>query len=75
MVEKVKKGIKEGDRKRLTRVVRELREGFSVANEDVQFGVRAPESLIHLGGKVPFEFQERLALFEDRARGGKGVWP
>lgn len=76
MVQKMKFGLKEFDRKHLKFAAEELRqEGFNVADEDLQYGVRAPESLIHLGGKVPFEVEERLALFEDRARGGKGAWP
>lgn len=39
------------------------------------FGIRAPRSLVHLGGKAPFTYHDRLQLFYDRANGGKGAWP
>lgn len=39
------------------------------------FGIRAPRSLVHLGGKAAFSFHDRLRLFYDRAQGGKGAWP
>ena len=39
------------------------------------FGIRTPESLIHLGGKASLTFYDRLRVFKDRANGGKGPWP
>ncbi|PWN33651.1 uncharacterized protein FA14DRAFT_64251 [Meira miltonrushii] len=39
------------------------------------FGIRAPRSLVHLGGKASFTYHDRLRLFYDRANGGKGAWP
>jgi len=41
----------------------------------LQNGIRAPKSLLELGGRIAFTRQERLTLFQDRARGGKGAWP
>ncbi|UZJ51502.1 hypothetical protein CBS101457_000822 [Exobasidium rhododendri] len=84
-VEKIKDGMREDD-KGMLRVFQGIlqkryRDELGLnANEpiqvpDLQFGTRAPRSLIHLGGKVPYDMEDRLALFEDRARGGKGSWP
>lgn len=39
------------------------------------FGIRAPRSLVHLGGKASLTYHDRLLLFYDRANGGKGPWP
>jgi hypothetical protein len=83
MVEKIRKGVKEEDRERLERRANDIQSVLnsqedqltSTSTPKLQYGVRAPRSLVHLGGKVPYSKAERLALFEDRARGGKGAWP
>lgn len=41
----------------------------------MQYRMRAPGSLLHLGGKTAFEKEERLRLFLNRARGESGAWP
>lgn len=79
MSSRIKNGFKEEDRLHLSemqdKLSREMtRQGLDVSCK-LQYGIRAPQSLVHLGGKVPFEPMDRLALFEDRARGGKGAWP
>jgi hypothetical protein len=48
------------------------------AEDDVdflRFGIRAPQTLLRLGGKAAFTSDDRLRLFEDRARDGPGGWP
>lgn len=40
----------------------------------LSYGVRAPSTLFKLGGPAAFEKEARLALFLDRARGGRGAW-
>lgn len=71
LVERIKDGFKPVDKDNLHRMAALLDQPAPT----LQYGVRAPRSLVHLGGRVPFERQDRLALFEDRARGGKGAWP
>lgn len=85
LVEKIKNGLKENDKvllrnaKNFLNSELKLDHGITSSDLDIisklQFGTRAPRSLIHLGGKVPYEMEDRMALFEDRARGGKGAWP
>ena len=79
MISRIRDGFREEDRLHLSEMQSKLsnemtRQGLEVPCK-LQYGIRAPQSLIHLGGKVPFEPEDRLALFEDRARGGKGAWP
>lgn len=41
----------------------------------IQTAYRAPRSLVHFGGKAALLRENRLQLFEDRVRGGRGAWP
>jgi hypothetical protein len=83
MVSRMRNGYKQGDQAFLANRQRALTALMQIRCEclnldipcKLQYGVRAPQSLIHLGGKAPFEPEDRLALFEDRARSGKGAWP
>lgn len=49
----------------------------STTNEDQKtlgFAVRAPSTLLKLGGAAAFEKEARIAYFLDRARGERGAW-
>lgn len=40
----------------------------------VEYAVRAPSTVLKLGGEGAFTIEQRMALFLDRARGGPGAW-
>lgn len=40
-----------------------------------RYGIRAPLSLLHLGGLAALTMQNRLRVFENRVCGGQGPWP
>lgn len=77
-VDRIQSGMKAEDVDRLQYLTSQLAEQGDLQGLEIpplQFGVRAPQSLLHFGGKAPYQASERLALFQDRSRGGKGAWP
>lgn len=77
--ERIAQGYTDTDRSALTslraRLRREMPQLTPFRCDELQYGVRAPSTLMKLGGvKGAFTRRQRLELFFDRAYGGEGAW-
>ncbi|CAO1621259.1 unnamed protein product [Sympodiomycopsis kandeliae] len=64
-------GFDRMDRERLESIQRKL---DSQTTTRIVYGVRPPANVFRLGGIGAFTREERLKLFIDRSKGGKGAW-
>lgn len=78
-VQRIRLGLKDKDREALGRLQALLDERLAeqglMKTPRLHYGVKAPRSVVHLGGPAYFQLKQRIRLFEERARGGKGPWP
>ncbi|CAO1612654.1 unnamed protein product [Parajaminaea phylloscopi] len=80
--ERINHGFDDKSREALLQMGRSIRdelerEGRATSasqQPEIKYAVRAPSTVLKLGGPGAFTFEQRLELFLDRAAGGPGSW-